>query len=267
MEHITVKLNLSEKQLKQLSKGIVQSIRNEQIGHGVNVKMSRNNAKKALNGLRNNKGFRLKLEEHEIHGSGLGFKKFGKQAKSALKDTYNDVKKAVVPIIRERANQVLDGRRLLNPEMDAALKNMGIKKMIYDAGSAIKPSVSARINGEGILGKRFDKMLSRKGIKKEVYKIGSAFKPLVHQAINAAGTLGQAYGIPTAPMSAFAHQYVDHPEDTQRAVRAIVGNGINKPKLLIRSNSSNIIDSENANFYPCPMPTFKQRQHGGSFKI
>jgi hypothetical protein len=196
MEFINVKLNLSEKQLKQLSKGITSAIRNEQIGHGFNVKMSRENAKKALNGLKNNKGFRLKLVDHEIHGSGLGFKQFGKQAKQALKGTFNDlkkegmlqlqakaqealnqygsgigfkkfgkqakqalqgtfndVKKEAVSNLRNKANQALDGRKLLNPEMDAALQNMGIKKMIYDAGSSMKPNVAATINGQGILGK------------------------------------------------------------------------------------------------------------------
>ena len=103
-----------------------------------------------------------------------------------------------------------------------------------------------------------------------MYKVGAAFKPLIHQAINAAGAVGQSYGIPTAPMTSFAHQYVDHPEDTQRTIRAMGGNGIHKPRLIMRSDSSNIINSENANFYPPPLPTFKQRQlgqSGGSFKI
>ncbi len=85
MEHITVKLNLSPKQLKRLSKGIVTGIKHHQIGSGMNIKMSRANAKKTLLGLRNNKGFRIKLEEHELNSSGINFKKLGKQAKMHYK--------------------------------------------------------------------------------------------------------------------------------------------------------------------------------------
>jgi hypothetical protein len=312
MEHITVKLNLSPKQLKQLSKGVVTGIKHHQIGSGMNIKMSRENAKKTLLGLRNNKGFRIKLEEHELNGSGINFKKLGKQAKSALKATANDVRQAVEPILRdranlaisqlsgsgvnfkkfgkqaknalqatakdvrqavapmlrERANQALN-EKLLSPQMQNSLQQMGIKNMVYDLGSAVKPIASNTINGQGVFGKRVDNFLKKKGIKNEVYKVGSAFKPLVHQAINAVGAAGQAYGIPTGAATAFANRYIDHPDETQAAVRAMVGNGIHKPRLIMRSDSSNIINSENANFYPPNMPTFKQRQmgmSGGSFK-
>jgi hypothetical protein len=342
--------------------------------------MSRENAKKTLLGLRNNKGFRIKLEEHELNGSGINFKKLGKQAKNALQSTANDVRQAVEPILRdranlaisqlsgsgfnlkslknkakdamqstvqemapmlkakasqvlnehlsqlsgsgfnfknlknkakdvmqstvqemapmlqERANQVLNehlsqlsgsgfnlkslknkakeamqstvqemapmlreranqalNENLLSPQMQNSLQQMGIKNMV----------------GQGVFGKRVDNFLKKKGIKNEVYSIGSAFKPLVHQAINAVGAAGQAYGIPTGAATAFANRYIDHPDETQAAVRAMVGNGIHKPRLIMRSDSSNIINSENANFYPPPLPTFKQRQmgqSGGSFR-
>ena len=255
--HINVKMNLSEAQFKKLSKGHITGIKNNQIGHGIDVKLSRANATKALKALKTNKGFRVKLEQHELEGSGF----------------FEQVKR--------NSRKVLT-QPLLTPQMDTALKNIGIKKTVYDVG---KPIAISPMVGQGIFGSKFDRMLKRKGIKNIVYKAADAFKPLVHAGIDAAGTLGQAYGIPTAPLTAIAHTYIDHPDEVQAGVRAMTGQGIHKPKLIMRTNSSNIIDSENSNFYPPPMPTFKERQmglpansikggslrgrglHGGSFRL
>ena len=249
MQHINVKMDLTPAQFKKLSKGHVTGIRNHQIGKGIDIKLSRENATKALKALKTNKGFRVKLEHHELEGSGF----------------IDNIKKGARNVFRD-----VDGR-LLTPEMDAQLEKLGIRKTVYDVGAAMKPIAIDKINGlglrgkqngQGIFGKKFDRMLERSGIKRQVYKAADVFKPLVHKAIDAVGTAGQAYGIPTAPITAYAHQYLDHPEEEQARIRTMTGQGIHKPRLIVRSNSSNIIDHENANFYPPPLPTFKERQMG-----
>jgi hypothetical protein len=249
-------MDLTPAQFKKLSKGHVTGIKNHQIGKGIDIKLSRANATKALKALKTNKGFRVKLEHHEMEGSG-----FFDNIKKGARNVMRDVKKAVVPIIKDKLIKTIDGR-LLTPEMDAQLGKLGIRKTVYDIGDAIKPIAIKTINGQGIFGKKFDRMLERSGIKKQVYKAADVFKPLVHKAIDAVGTAGQAYGIPTAPITAYAHQYLDHPEEEQARIRTMTGQGIHKPRLIVRSNSSNIIDHENANFYPPPLPTFKERQMG-----
>ena len=270
MQHINVKMDLTPAQFKKLSKGHVTGIKNHQIGKGIDIKLSRENATKALKALKTNKGFRVKLEHHELEGSG-----FFDNIKKGARKAFGEVKKAVVPILKDKLIKTIDGR-LLTPEMDAQLEKLGIRKTVYDVGAAIKPITIKTINGQGvgkkfavqtfngqgIFGKKFDRMLERSGIKRQVYKAADVFKPLVHKAIDAVGTAGQAYGIPTAPITAYAHQYLDHPEEEQARIRTMTGQGIHKPRLIVRSNSSNIIDHENANFYPPPLPTFKERQMG-----
>ena len=71
MQHINVKMDLTPAQFKKLSKGHVTGIRNPQIGKGIDIKLSRENATKALKALKTNKGFRVKLEHHELEGSGF----------------------------------------------------------------------------------------------------------------------------------------------------------------------------------------------------
>jgi hypothetical protein len=197
------------------------------------------------------------MDPQEMMGSG-----FGKH----MKNMFKDAKQAVIPVFRDKANEMMDGRRLLTPGMDNALQKMGVKQLVYNAGTSLKPNVQQTINGQGILGKKFDNMLKKKGVKQIVYKTAGAFKPLVHQAIDAVATTASAYGIPIAPVSNFAHNYIDHPDQAQAQVRNMVGNGV-RPKTHVRDDSRSVIDYQNANFYPIAPPTFKQRQRGGSFKI
>ena len=226
MEHVNVKLNLTEAQFKKLLKGTMQTIANHQIGHGISVRINKANAKKTLNALKKNTGFRLKMDEHELKGSG-----------------FNNIKK-------------MSRNTIVTPEVDRALGSIGIK-------TSKQPILQT---GQGIFGSKFDRALKRAGIKGAAYKIGDALKPFVHKAIDAGTVAASAYGIPIAPVSYLAHQYIDHPDEGQAIVRNMVGGGISKPKLLVRDDGRNIIDSNNGNFYPIQMPTFKQRQHGGSFR-
>ena len=130
--------------------------------------------------------------------------------------------------VQIKNNQMGTGREFkLHPEnakkIVKALKN----------GTGVRLSVSeAEISGSGVFGKKADKWMKKKGIKKTMYDIGSAVKPLAHEAISTASAMASAYGIPTKGAEKFAHAYIDNPEGQQAKVRKAVNNAKGEFKQL-----------------------------------
>ena len=74
------------------------------------------------------------------------------------------------------------------------------------------------MSGSGIFGKKADKFFEKKGIKKAVYDIGSAFKPVAKDLLQQGGQMANAYGVPvqvTDPLVQLGNDYMDDPESLQ----------------------------------------------------
>jgi len=192
-------------------------------------------------------------------------------------------------------------------------------------GTGVRLSFSeTEIHGSGVFGKRADAWMKKKGIKKTMYDVGTAVKPLVHEGIKAASVMANQYGIPTAGAEKFAHSYVDNPEGQQAKVRrfgndvkseykngtmgnvdqllgsgfkrrGLKGKGVNPympirggalkgcvmqtqagcgAKTKLRDDQSNFVQADSVNFFPSKPATYKElqlgvqplKQKGGSFR-
>ena len=74
------------------------------------------------------------------------------------------------------------------------------------------------MSGSGIFGKKADKFFEKKGIKKAVYDIGSALKPVAKDLLKQGGQMANAYGVPvqlTDPLVQLGNDYMDDPESLQ----------------------------------------------------
>lgn len=119
---------------------------------------------------------------------------------------------------------------LMPHQYDAAsksfLKSKGMNVML--SPPEVEANTVSEIGGEGIFGKKADKWMEKKGIKKFVYDVGSAVKPLAMEAIDAAAMAATAYGVP-APLVALAQKetkgYIDKPEayQTKKGQMALLG--------------------------------------------
>jgi len=74
------------------------------------------------------------------------------------------------------------------------------------------------MSGQGIFGKKADKWMEKKGIKKGVYQVGSALKPIAKDLLEQGGKMANAYGVPTQitdPLVKLGNDYMDDPESLQ----------------------------------------------------
>jgi hypothetical protein len=74
------------------------------------------------------------------------------------------------------------------------------------------------MTGSGIFGKKADKFFEKKGIKKAVYQVGSALKPIAKDLLDQGGKMANAYGVPvqvTDPLVQLGNDYMDDPESLQ----------------------------------------------------
>ena len=117
--------------------------------------------------------------------------------------------------VQVRNNQIGSGH-------DFKLHKENAKKIIkaLKNGSGVRLGLSDHeIEGSGIFGKKADRWFKKVGIDKAVNKVGNALKPLAHEAITAVGRAGSAYGLPTAKVEQFAHDYINDPTKQQALIR------------------------------------------------
>jgi hypothetical protein len=74
------------------------------------------------------------------------------------------------------------------------------------------------MSGSGIFGKQADKWMKKHGVKKAVYDMGTALKPVAHQLIDQGKAMAMAYGVPEQlvdPVAKLGKDYIDDPESLQ----------------------------------------------------
>lgn len=109
-----VDVDMTEMQKKKLHKGKTITLKAEQLhGSGVRIHVASSKAKKMTRAKKNNKGFRLTMnqEEMETTGGALSLKAIGRAIKKGAKQvaaTYKkDIKPVVAPVLKEGVKQAI----------------------------------------------------------------------------------------------------------------------------------------------------------------